>query len=149
MHWLSRYVGIPFGSGSGQLTCWGLVRRVYAEQLSVVLPDHAEVSDRYVTAMARLRRNGATPEEVRAARSAVAEEMERGHTSENWVESQQPECFDVVLMTNIHSGRVGHVGVYVGGGRLLHTEAQTGSCIVPTNHISVSGRITGFRRYNK
>ena len=42
--WWERYIGLPFGDGPGEVTCWGLLRRVYAEQLGIDLPSYGEIA---------------------------------------------------------------------------------------------------------
>lgn len=127
--WWSRYVGMPFvdgGRGEGGLDCWGLVRSVYAEQLGVDLPAYGEIS---------------AADLVRISR-----QMEAGK-DDGWVEPDEPTDMDVVLMRSARStGRVVHVGLVVGRSSVLHTERATGCVLVPMRHVSVSGRIVGFRR---
>lgn len=146
MTWWAQYIGMPFGGGQGMVTCWELVRRVYADQLGVDLPSYGETSSRYLAAVARLKVRDISMEEMQAARLAVAEEIERGRATESWQQVEDPREFDVVLMKNIHSRRVGHVGVMVDQSRMIHAECATGVALVPICHISVSGRIVGFGR---
>lgn len=126
---LSRYVGLSFGEGPGAVTCWGLVRRVYADCLGVELPSYGEISARDLIQVARAFAAGQAAEPWRAVCGA-------------------PRVLDVVLMRGPRGGHhVVHVGVMVDQARLLHAEAATGAVVVPTRHISVAGRITGYRRW--
>lgn len=124
--WWSKFIGIEYGEGEGQMTCWSLVRAVYQDQLGVTLPEHGEVE-----ASDLLR---------------VARAMDAGQSSDGWIEVVTPQEYDVILMRAPRgNGRVVHVGVIAGGG-CLHVEQSTATCLVPLQHFSVAGRIKGFRR---
>lgn len=127
MDWWIRYVGLPFGEGPGQVTCWGLVRRVYAERLGRLLPAYGEISARDLAAVARA--------------------MEAGAAADGWVEASAPEPLDVCLMRSGRGGALAvHVGVVVDATRMLHVEAASAAVVVPLRHVSVAGRILGYRR---
>lgn len=126
MDWWSRYVGLPFGEGRGQVTCWALVRRVYADRLGVDLPEYGEISAHDLVRVARAMRAG---------------------QNEGWRAVDRPQALDVVLMRSGRGGRaVVHVGVMVDGARVLHVEEQTAAAVVPLRHPTIAGRIAGFRR---
>lgn len=126
----SGYVGLPFGTGAGEVTCWSLVRRVYGDILRVNLPAYGEVS-----AHDLLR---------------VAREMKAGDCGGLWrdVTGEAPRILDVVLMRAARgSGPVCHVGLLAGQHRLIHAEEMTGCVLVPLDHYTVKGRIMGLRRW--
>lgn len=124
--WFAPYVGLPFGEGPGEVTCWELVRRVYADQLGEALPAYGEISARDL---------------VRVARA-----ME-GAKDDGWFAPADRRALDVCLMRGPSGGRlVVHVGVLVDAARLLHVEAASAAVIVPLTHFSVAGRILGYRR---
>lgn len=124
----SPYVGLPFGEGPGEVTCWSLVRRIYVDFLRVDLPAYGEVS-----AHDLLR---------------VAREMTVGAGALCWAEPETTELFDVVLMRSARGGRaVCHVGLVCSTGMVLHAEETTGSVIVPAAHFTIRHRISGYRRY--
>lgn len=124
--WAAQYVGLPFGDGAGEVTCWGLVRRVYADHLSVDLPAYGEISARDLLRVARAMNAG---------------------KDDGWRSVAPPQAFDVCLMRSPQGGAsVVHVGVMVDANRVLHVEAATAAVIVPVSHFSVAGRILGFRR---
>ena len=126
MQWWSRYVGLPFGEGRGQVTCWGLVRAVYADRLGVDLPSYGEISARDL---------------VRVARA-----MEQGK-DDGWRVPAAPDALDVCLMRAPRGGAlVCHVGVMVDAARVLHVEAASAAVVVPRGHFSIAHRIMGFRR---
>lgn len=131
MSWAARYIGLPFEDGGRTrrgLDCWGLVRLVFAAERGIELPSYGEISAGDLMALARAFTAGA----------------EGAH----WMQVTLPQEFDVVLMRSGHGHRgVVHVGVIAGPGRLLHVERTTASVIVPLSHLSVAGRITGYRRY--
>ena len=126
MMWAGSYVGIPFGMGPGELTCWGLVRRVYGDLLGIELPSYGEIS-----AFDLLR---------------IARAMARGK-DDGWRAVSPPQDLDVCLMRGPQGGAsVLHVGVMAGPRHVLHIEAATAAVLVPVTHYSVAGRILGYRR---
>lgn len=129
MDWWSDYVGLPFqdgGRGPHVYDCWGLVVRIYRDQLGVTLPSYGEISARDL---------------VRIARA-----MEAGK-DDGWQEITSPQALDVVLMRSGRGGQcVVHVGVMVDTRRVLHVEEAAAAAVVPVAHFSVAGRIMGYRR---
>lgn len=125
MKWTGRYVGRPFGEGAGEVTCWALLRAVYAEQLGVDLPAYGEIG------AADLLR--------------VARAMERDKDSDPWREVVEPRAFDVAVMRRRKVA--GHVGVMVDPNRVLHVERATSACIEDVRDWSIRHRLIGFRRH--
>lgn len=129
MSWWAGYVGMPFAEDreeGGGVTCWGLVRRIYAEQLAVDLPRYGEISARDL---------------LRVARAMDAAK------NDGWNAVQAVQAYDVCLMRGPRGGAaVVHVGVMIDAQRLLHVEAATAAVVVPVTHFSVAGRILGYRR---
>lgn len=126
---LAPYIGLPFGTGPGQVTCWSLVRMFYADQFGIDLPEHGDISPRDLVRVAR--------EMARGADAALV-----------WREPQVPVTGDVVLMRSARGGRaICHVGILADGRRVLHAEEDTGSVLVPVDHYTIRGRIAGYRRY--
>lgn len=104
MSWSDTYIGIPWRAGGRHedgkpgLDCWGLLRRIYADQLSVVLPSFDGVD----------ALNG----------PAIAREMQAG--MEAWRKVDAPQPFDGVLL---RKGRdLCHVGVVVKPGWFIHVD---------------------------
>ncbi len=129
MSWWGKYIGVPFVDGgrtiADGLDCWGLFRLVYAERLGVDLPTYGEISAK----------------DLRAIAGAMVPSAER------WKEVVVPRPLDGVLMRFYNRSWVGHCGVMVSGGRMLHTEPTISAAVVPLDHFSVRDRIAGFRRY--
>ena len=126
MDWFAPYVGLPFGDGPGQLTCWGLVRRVYADRAGVDLPAYGEISAKDL---------------IRVARAMAAAK------DDGWLAVSVPQALDVALMRSGRGGAaVVHVGVMVDNARVLHVEAASAAVVVPIRHHSIAGRIVGYRR---
>lgn len=126
MTWFAPYIGLPFGEEAPAVTCWGLVCRIYAEQLAVHLPSYGEIPARDLI--------------------RVAHAMKAGD-GDGWLRVDEPRAFDVVAMRAPQGGRsVVHVGVMIDALRMIHVEAATAAVIVPVRHWSVSGRILGYRR---
>lgn len=124
--WFEPYVGLPFGEGPGEVTCWGLVCRIYADQRGIALPSYGEISARDLLRVARAMRAGA---------------------DDGWLTVAVPRELDVVLMRGAQGGgHVVHVGVMIDGVRMIHVEQAAAAAVVPINHWTVAGRITGFRR---
>lgn len=128
MDWFARYIGLPFGQGPGEVTCWSLVVGIYAAELGIALPEFGDIDPRDLVRVAR--------------------EMRDGQDSRVWHESDRPGVFDVVLMRSARGGRaVCHVGLIADVARVLHAEEATGTVLVPIDHFTIRGRIAGFRRY--
>jgi cell wall-associated NlpC family hydrolase len=128
MDWVSRYVGLPFGQGPGQVTCWSLVRLVYAGELGTDLPEFGDIDPRDLVRVAR--------------------EMRSDRNTSPWREPPRPGVFDVVLMRSARGGRaVCHVGLIADVRRVLHAEEASGTVLVPIDHFTIRGRIAGYRRY--
>lgn len=126
MSWWAPYVGLPFGEGKGEVTCWSLVALVYRDCLGIDLPLYGEISARDL---------------VRVARTMEARK------DDGWHLVAEPDCFDVCLMRAPRGGSVvAHVGVMVDGQRVLHVEAASAAVVVPIRHFTVAGRILGYRR---
>jgi cell wall-associated NlpC family hydrolase len=126
--WWTSYIGLPFGEGPGEVTCWSLIRAIYARHLEVDLPGYGDISARDLMRVAR--------------------QMETGKDGERWCEPSRPGVFDVVLMRSARGGRaVCHVGLIADVARVLHAEEATGTVIVPIDHFTIRGRIAGYRRY--
>lgn len=117
--WWAGYIGLPYAD----CHCWELVRRVFADQRGVVLHPFAEIR----------------PEQLRR----VAQTMQRA--AADWAPVDDPEPFDVAVMTR-HRLPI-HVGIITRPGWLLHTEKATDAVHVPLKHLTVAGRIMGFRRW--
>lgn len=125
---LNPYVGLPFGIGPGQVTCWSLVRRFYAAELGIALPEHGDIDPRDLVRVAR--------------------EMQRGGAGLCWSAPDVPSFGDVVLMRSGRGGRaICHVGVLVDLARVLHAEEGTGSVLVSADHFTIRARIAGYRRF--
>lgn len=130
MSWWGQYIGLPFGEGPGEVTCWGLIRQVYRDRLGVELPAYGEISARDL---------------VRVART-----MEAHKDDDGWTVPDRPEPLDVVLMRGPRGlARVSHVGLMVAPGHLMHVEAASATVCVPLGHFTVAGRILGYRRLQR
>jgi cell wall-associated NlpC family hydrolase len=128
LSWWRPYIGLPFGTGPGQVTCWSLVRRVYADWLGTDLPEFGDIDPRDLYRVAR--------------------EIQRGDDGLTWCEPSVPLPGDVVLMRSGRGGRaICHVGVLAAPGRVLHAEEATGTVLVSLDHYSIRARVAGFRRY--
>jgi cell wall-associated NlpC family hydrolase len=125
---LKPYIGLPFGTGPGQVTCWSLVCRFYADQFGIELPEFGDIDPRDLAQVARA--------------------MHRAHESLVWREPRTPVTGDVVAMRSARGGRaICHVGILADCRRVLHAEEDTGSVLVPIDHFTIRSRIAGFRRY--
>ena len=126
MDWYAKYIGLPFGEGQGEVTCWSLVARIYRECLAIDLPAYGEISARDL---------------VRVARTMEARK------DDGWQAVNDPRAFDVCLMRAPRGGAVvAHVGVMIDAQRVLHVEAASAAVVVPVKHFTVAGRILGYRR---
>lgn len=126
--WWREYIGRPFGTGPGEVTCWSLVREVYAAKLKIDLPEFGDIDPRDLVRVAR--------------------EMRSDRNTSPWREPPRPGVFDVVLMRSARGGRaVCHVGLIADVRGVLHAEEASGTVLVPIDHFTIRGRIAGYRRY--
>ncbi|MES2753776.1 MAG: NlpC/P60 family protein [Pseudomonadota bacterium] len=122
------YVGLPFGDGPDEVTCWSLIRLVFKDVRGTDLPPYGDIS---------------AYDLGRVARGMKAEAQ-----SGRWSTVIDPAPLDVVLMRSARgSGPVCHVGLIAGVGMMLHAEENTGSALVALDHYTVKGRILGMRRF--
>ena len=121
--WWAPYIGRPFHPES--FSCWGLVRAVYRAELGIELPAYGEVSARDLVRVVRAMRDFDGPQ---------------------WGEAVGGCDYDVVLMRGTGGAtRVIHCGL-MAGGEVLHVEEASATVRVPVHHLSVAGRIMGYRR---
>lgn len=145
--WWERHVGRPFGQRPGEVTCWALVREIYAERLGVDLPPFGDVSAAYLGALARLSDPGASAGDVARAWARVRAAFARGQAAENWLPVAAPRELDVCLMRTGGARVVGHVGVMLDARRCLHVEADSAAVVEPVDGWHLRGRVLGFRRF--
>lgn len=139
-----RYVGVPwldYGRDLSGSDCWGMVRIVYAEQLSIELPA-------YSTGYSGTRKEDAP---------RIAQLMTAG--KDDWVEVArrpptlmrelcpigQARPFDVLLIRQW--GVPCHVGLVVAPGAMLHIEEGVDSCVEEYDAPRWLPRIEGIYRW--
>ncbi len=130
--WESSYTDLPFQDGGRDFTgvdCWGLVRLIYAKELSIELPSYAEISAKSLIAVAR--------------------EIGKGKDGLEWqeIEREAIKPFDVAVMTLYGSTRVGHVGVITSNRKVMHVELGCAVVVVSLDHIQIRERVKCFRRH--
>lgn len=131
-HWVARYVGLPFrehGRTRDGLDCWGLVRLVLAEEFNIDVPSYAE---RYSSTLAQ--------DEIGAFVPDIAAEWHD-------VPPGTEELGDVLVLRM--RGQPMHVGLVLGGGRMLHVEQGIDSVMDDYRTRRWDGRIIGIYRYKK
>jgi cell wall-associated NlpC family hydrolase len=129
---LERYIGIPFkskGRGYDGVDCWGLLRLIYKDQLSIELPSY---TDEYISA---------------TNSNSVAEIVNL--YSLNWtkIASGREKMFDAVLF--MIKGLPVHIGVVMRFGTMIHVLDERQSCVERYNTSLWKKRIRGFYRYAK
>lgn len=125
---MKRFIGIPFRDGDVSFSganCYGLVQLFYREHVGIDIPElrvHSDHSNRVWATYLR-------------------------EISEHWDRVDEHGLFDVVAMAqNVeHPKIVQHVGIYIGGGKVLHTLSNIGSHIVSLE--SVKHSVRGFHRW--
>ncbi|NKM69158.1 C40 family peptidase [Rhizobium laguerreae] len=128
---MERFVGIPYvphGRSYDGADCWGILFLYFRDVRGIEIPTYsAEMRD------VEFRRR-------EIARLVAAEK------GQHWFEVEAPAPGDGVLM------RVGrdesHVGIFLGGGRMLHSEGPHPSQIERMSDMRWRDRITGFFRYS-
>jgi cell wall-associated NlpC family hydrolase len=122
-----QFVGVPWldgGRTEAGADCWGLFWLVYRHVLGIELPSY---SADYTTALDRLH-----------IRRLVDDRPDY------WIQVADPEPGDGALM---HVAGRPHIGVVVGGGRLLHIEKGAGAVIESYHSLRISNLLEGFYRY--
>ncbi|KQP52996.1 C40 family peptidase [Methylobacterium sp. Leaf106] len=138
MHWSTPYIGLPWQVGGltrDGIACWGLARLVYAECLGISVPDYAA--------------------EVPSIdeRAEVAAIFAEGTSSAGpWVEValgglplDVVQEFDILVFQR--AGLAHHVGIAIGGGRMLHIDRDQDSCLVDHTTGRWAPRLVGAYRH--
>jgi len=108
---INEYIGkrwVANGKGPDTFDCWGLVADVYAKHLGLALPEFD---------ITPYTRSAA----IRALTSGCEKELELG----NFIEVDEPQDYDVIMLENHH--RCHHVGVYLHRG-VLHVNEVIQGC---------------------
>jgi cell wall-associated NlpC family hydrolase len=129
--WAGSYVGIPFLSGGRSRSgadCYGLIRLALMEQFNKTLP---LLSGGYSDAD-----NFAETEKIMKERRPALAGQQVGI----------PDTGDICVIT--FSGLPVHLGLYAGGGFILHTLKATGSVLQRMSDPLLAGRIEGWYRAN-
>ena len=126
---MKNYVGIPFSDGGRtqkSCDCWGLVKLIYKEELEIILPDF-DISAYNI--------------------DGVSQQMAK--STRDWNAVIEPKKFDVIAMSlGVRTPKmVNHVGVYLGGGKFIHTMNRTTSMINRMNDAQWLPRIMGVYRW--
>jgi len=129
MSWSNYYVGIPYadmGRDRVGCDCWGLARLVYADCLSITLPDYA---GGYVSA-----------EEQAEVAALIGQETQAGV----WSRVPQPAEFDLLLFR--HGRRDSHIGICIAPHLMLHMATDDQSKVERFDQGRWSARfVFGFR----
>ena len=107
-------IGIPFrdgGRGLSGLDCWGLACEVF-RRYGIELPDY------YISCEDASRINSQVESDRR-----------------QWIRCAAPYPVPALVVMRFNSLLCNHVGVYIGGGRMLHTARRTGARIERMDHI--------------
>lgn len=129
--WPSKYVGVPFFDGGrtreNGWDCFGLVRAVYAAELGVALPA-------YVV-------------EYEDTRDVGGIQRVFDREAEQWreVPLEERKPFDVLWFSILSQPT--HVGVYLGGERMLHCMNGRGTCIEKVDGLRWKNRIKSAHRH--
>ena len=124
-----HFVGVPWLDGGRTLAgagCWGLFRLVYAEVLGIPLPSY---SGAYGSALDRI----------------IIKRLIEGRP-DHWVRVAEPAVGDGVLLEFINRP---HIGVAVGGGRMLHIEHGYGAVIESYETLKYQNALEGYYHYHE
>lgn len=130
--WISQYIDVEFAEvGRDEVCdCWGLVRRIFDEQLHIELPSYDEYeSTRELKKLSKL--------------------MNGGRLNGDWIEMEHglERLGDVVLFQM--QGQLCHVGFCLGCGHMLHIQKGKNSCIERYNGLRWNKRIHSFYRHER
>ncbi len=128
---MERFVGIPYiphGRDYDGADCWGILFLYFRDVLGTPIPSYS----------AEMRELEFHRHEI--SQLIVAEK------GQQWTEVDMPASGDCVLM------RVGrdesHVGVFIGGGQMLHSEGPHPSQIERIGDMRWRSRIVGYFRFS-
>lgn len=126
---IEKFVGIPYvahGRSYEGADCWGLLFLYYRDALGTPIPSYsAEMHDR------NFHRRDIGP--------LMDSEIEK-----LWMQVDDPQPGDGILL---RAGRFNsHVGVFLGSGRILHSEGPEQSVVARLDDIRLRSRVTGFFR---
>lgn len=125
-----KYIGIPYvEKGRDEkigLDCWGLVRLIYKNELSIDLPSFSTEYD-----------------------SIDNERIEDlfAQYKEGWEPIDQPTIGDVVIFRVF--GYESHIGICVGDNKFIHVREARDTVIESLDNPKWSKRITGFFKYSE
>lgn len=129
--WVTEYIGLPFkvkGRDAKGVDCYGLVRLVLSERYGKALPSFSD---------------GYTDMEDRALLACLVDAHKPMINAERVVE---PIPGDVVVIK--YCGYPCHLGLYVGGGMMLHVEAGKNAALDRLDSYRMKNRIEGYYRVN-
>jgi cell wall-associated NlpC family hydrolase len=120
-----KYIGVPFE----ERDCYRFVQYVLEDAAGITIPEFSSIG---------------TKNYRRIFLNFLKE------ISENWEEVEEPRMFDVIAMAYDpkHPNLVQHFGVYIGGGKILHTLANVGSHTAKLNSPLIKNTIKGIYRWN-
>jgi cell wall-associated NlpC family hydrolase len=127
--WAEEYVGLPFadhGRDREGLDCWGLVRLALREQLGIELPSFDVGYEKSTDS------------------GDVARLVDEGRPLIGAARVSDPRPGDIVLL--MIRGLPCHVGVYVGGGCMLHARRRTAAVVEDLRSPMWSRRVEGYYR---
>ena len=124
-----KYVGIPYAEKGRDETgadCWGLVRLIYKNELSIDLPSFSAEYD-----------------------TSDNERLEDlfAQYKEGWEAVDSPSIGDVVIFKIF--GHESHIGFCIGNNQFLHVREGRDSVIESLDNAKWSKRITGFFKYSE
>jgi cell wall-associated NlpC family hydrolase len=130
---IEDYIGKPFvdgGRGPDEYDCWGLVKDIYLREYSTDLPDY------HISAF-----------QTGLITDTMGKELKR-----EWVKQDKPEVGNLVTISMdmaLPRYIVNHVGIYLGGGRFIHTRKATGALIERVDDFKWNNRIEGYYIYGR
>lgn len=128
--WVEQYICVPFKSGGRDMhgaDCWGLTRMALKHLTGKDLPSYADAYDNALDVEQ-------TSYVIVKGALAIAAPVD------------EPEIGDVCVMRS--EGRINHVALYIGNGRILHTDANVGACTPRIDEHYIKGRIVGWYHVN-
>ena len=128
----SKYIGIPYTNKGRSIQgsdCWGLVRMIYRDEFGIQL---LSFSDDYESSEEGIK---------------VREVVQKGKDIFDATQKESPEYGDIIVFNM--KGNPCHVGVYVGGDRVLHVLRGTECVIERLSSHRLKGRVEGYYEIRK
>lgn len=118
------YIGIPYGNRGrthAGCDCYGLISLIYADMRGIIL----DPLDGY-----------SNSDDAKQVQTVIEKE------SRHWLKVDKPKVYDVIVFRM--KGKPCHVGMYIGGGKFIHSLKNRNSCVERLNNAVWVNLVEGY-----